>query len=109
VEQAKLNQELAKNSYEQQKQTIKQSVQKAKFDAVANYEIYLSALETQKSTALALDFAEKSYNAGKTTIFDLNVARNNSVNAQGSVAQAKYNYLFSVKLLNFYAGIPLSL
>lgn len=109
VEQSKLNEELAKNSFEQQKQTIKQNVQKAKFDTDANYEIYLSALETQKSAQLSLDFAEKSYNAGRTTIFDLNVARNNFVNAQGSVAQAKYNYLFSVKLLNFYAGIPLSL
>ncbi len=109
VDQSKLNEELAKNSLEQQKQSVRQNVQKAKFDADANYEIYLASLETAKSTQLSLDFAEKSYTAGRTTIFDLNVARNNYANAQGSVAQAKYNYLFSVKLLNFYAGIPITL
>ena len=109
VEQAKISENIARNTAEMQKQEVRQNVQKAYFDANANYEIYLSALESEKSAKLALDFAEKSYEAGRTTIYDLNTARNNYVNAQGSVSQAKYNYIFSTKLLNFYAGIPLSL
>ncbi|MBW8362480.1 MAG: TolC family protein [Kaistella sp.] len=109
VEQSKLNEEIAKNTFAQQKQQVLQNVQKAQFDAESNYEAFIAALETQKSSELALDFAQKSYEAGRSTIYDLNVARNNYANAQGSVAQAKYNYLFSMKLLNFYAGIPLSL
>ena len=109
VEQSKINEEVAKNTLQQQKQEVLQNVQKAQFDAESNYEAYLAATEAEKSSKLALDFAEKSYEAGRTTIYDLNVARNNFANAQGSVAQAKYNYLFSMKLLNFYAGIPLSL
>lgn len=109
VEQSKINEDIAKNNLEQQKQTVKQNVQKAQFDAESNYASYLAAEEAQKTSALALDFAEKSYNAGITTIYDLSNARNNLANAQGAVAQAKYNYLFSLKLLNFYAGIPLSL
>lgn len=109
VEQSKLNESVSKIALEQQKQTVRQNIQKAQFDADANYETYLSAVEAEKSSKLALDFADKSYAAGKTTIYDVNVARNNYANAQGSVAQAKYNYLFSLKLLNFYAGIPLSL
>lgn len=109
VEQAKINESIAKNNYEQQKFAIRQSVQQAQFDADANYEIYLAATEAEKNTKLSLDFAEKSYAAGRSTIFDVNIARNNYANAQGSVAQSKYNYLFSLKLLNFYAGIPLSL
>ncbi|HCM34948.1 MULTISPECIES: TolC family protein [Chryseobacterium] len=109
VEQSKLNESVSKIALEQQKQTVRQNIQKAQFDADANYETYLAAVEAEKSSRLALDFADKSYAAGKTTIYDVNVARNNYANAQGSVAQAKYNYLFSLKLLNFYAGIPLSL
>lgn len=109
VEQSKINEDIAKNNLKQQKQTIKENVQKAQFDAESNYESYLAAQAAEKSSKLALDFAEKSYEAGKTTIYDLSNARNNFANAQGSVAQAKYNYLFSLKLLNFYAGIPLSL
>ena len=109
VEQSKINESIAKNTLEQQKLAVRQNVQQAQFDVDANYEVYLSALEAEKSSKLSMDFAEKSYNAGRTTIFDLNIARNNFANAQGSVQQAKYNYVFSLKLLNFYAGIPLSL
>ncbi|WP_300673143.1 TolC family protein [Soonwooa sp.] len=109
VEQTKINQEIAKNNLELQKQDVKQNVQKAAFDADANYQTYVTSVEAEKSTKLALDFAEKSYEAGRTSIYDLNIARNNYANAQGSVAQAKYNYLFSQKLLDFYSGIPLSL
>lgn len=109
VEQSKINEEIAKNNLYQQKQVVKENVQKAQFDAESNYEIYLSSVEAEKSSALALDFAQKSFNAGLTTIYDQSLARNNLANAQGSVAQSKFNYLFSLKLLNFYAGIPLSL
>lgn len=109
VEQSKINEDIARTTLMLQKQEVLQNVQKAQFDAESNYESYLAATEAEKSSSLALDFAEKSYNAGKTTIYDLNTARNNYANAQGSVAQSKYNYLFSLKLLNFYAGIPLSL
>ncbi|KQR95265.1 transporter [Chryseobacterium sp. Leaf180] len=109
VEQAKINENVAKATFEQQKLTIRQNVQQAQFDTDANYEIYLAAVEAEKSTKLSLDFAEKSFGAGRSTIFDVNIARNNYANAQGSVEQAKYNYLFSLKLLNFYAGVPLSL
>ncbi|MEC5394637.1 TolC family protein [Bergeyella sp. RCAD1439] len=109
VEQAKINESIAKNSLLQQKQEVKQNIQKAQFDTENHYENYLAALQAEKSSALALDFAEKSYAAGRTSIYDLNIARNHYANAQGSTAQAKYNYLFSLKLLDFYAGIPLAL
>lgn len=109
VEQSKINEDIAKNSLLQQKQEVLQNVQKAHFDAESNYENYLAAVEAERSSKLAVDFAEKSFAVGRTTIYDLNIARNNFANAQGAVAQAKYNYLFSMKLLNFYAGIPLSL
>lgn len=109
VEQAKINEDIARNTLLQQKQEVLQNVQRAQFDAESNYEAYSAALEAERSSKLALDFAEKSFQAGRSTIFDLNIARNNYANAQGSVAQAKYNYIFSMKLLNFYAGIPLSL
>lgn len=109
VQQSKINEDLAKNALEQSKQDVLQNVQKAQFDAESNYEAYLAAIEAEKSSKLANDFAEKSFAAGRATVYDLNTARNNFANAQGSVAQAKYNYLFSMKLLNFYAGIPLSL
>lgn len=48
VEQAKINEEIAKNSLAQQKQAVKENVQKAAFDVNANYEKYLAAQEAEK-------------------------------------------------------------
>ena len=109
VEQTKINETLAKNNLEQQKFQLKQDIQQAQFNADSNFEVYTSAIEAEKSTKLALDFAEKSYEAGRSTIYDVTMARNNYANAQGSVAQAKYNYLFSIKVLDFYAGRGINL
>lgn len=109
VEQTKINETIAKNNLEQQKFQLKQDIQQAQFNADSNYEVYLAAIEAERSTKLALDFAEKSYAAGRSTIYDVTIARNNYVNSQGSVAQAKYNYLFSIKVLDFYAGRGINL
>src|SRR5690606_35110842 len=106
---SKINEDIARNNLEARKQEVLQNAQRAQFDAQSNYETYMAAQEAAESTRLALDFTEKSFAAGKSTNYDVNVARNNYANAQGSIAQAKYNYLFSVKLLNFYAGIPITL
>ncbi len=108
VEQTKIDETIAKNNLEQQKLQLKQDIQQAQFNADSNYEIYVSAIEAERSTKLALDFATKSYDAGRSTIYDVTTARNNYASAQGSVAQAKYNYLFSIKVLDFYAGRGIS-
>ena len=80
---------------------VQQNVQRAYFDANANYENYLAALEAEKSTKLALEFAEKSYEKGRATIYDLNNARNNYINAQGSVSQAKIQFYFQHETVEF--------
>lgn len=102
VEQAKINEDIAKNNLNIKKQELLQNIQKVYFDIENYYANYLYAIETHKSNELALDFAQKSYEAGKITIYDLNVALNNFINAQGTLIQMKYNYIFSQKVLNFY-------
>lgn len=104
IEQAKMQETLAENNYSQQKLLLKQEVKKAVFDANANYQNFVAATEVDKNSRLSLGFAEKSYVAGRISIYDLNVARNNEISAQSELIQARYNYIFSMKLLDFYAG-----
>ena len=54
VEQAKISENIAKNTLDQQKQSVKTRCTKAYFDANANYENFMAAVETEKSTKLAL-------------------------------------------------------
>jgi len=43
------------------------------------------------------------------TPVDYNAAKTQLLNAQSDMAQAKYEYVFKIKVLDFYRGIPLSL
>lgn len=102
VEQAKISEEIAKNNLNIQRQELLKNIQKVYFDLENHYQVYITAQETEKSTLLALEFAEKSYEAGINSIYDLNNARNNYINAQSSVVQAKYNYIFTKKIIEVY-------
>ena len=99
---ALINEDIALNNLSIQKQEVIQNIQKAQFNLESNYEVYIYAQEAEKSAELALSFAEKSYQAGKTSIYDFNIANNNYVDAKGASIQAKYNYIFSKRVLEFY-------
>lgn len=108
VEKAQITQSLAQNSLEQEKQTIRENVQEAYFNANSSYQAYVAAKESVRSSELSADFAQRSYEAGVLNIYDLNIARNNLVVAKSQMVQAKYNFIFRLKVLDFYAGRSLT-
>lgn len=103
VEQSKLYRDLANNEYAKATMQVRQNIQKAYMDATAAKKSLISAIASEKATREAMEYAEKSYQAGRISIYDLNIARNNKANALGSLSQAKYNFIFAQKLLTFYA------
>lgn len=107
VEKAKINQSLAQNSIEQQKQKIRDNVQEAYFNANSSFQAYEAAKESVRSNELSADFAKRSFDAGVLNIYDLNIANNNLAVSKSQMVQAKYNFIFRMKVLDFYAGIPL--
>lgn len=108
IEKAQISQSMAQNQMEQQKQIIRENVQAAYFDANSSFEAYEAAKESVRSNELSADFAQRSFDAGVLNLYDLNIARNNLIAAKAQLAQAKYNYAFRMKVLDFYAGIPLT-
>ncbi|MBA5629217.1 TolC family protein [Moheibacter lacus] len=108
VQKAQISESLAQNNLEQQKQTIRENVQEAYFNANASSIAFETAKESVRSSEISADFAQRSFDAGVLNIYDLNIARNNLVVAQSQMAQAKYNFIFRMKVLDFYAGIPLT-
>lgn len=99
---AVLNTEVVRNQ-------LRQSIQQAYADALASQKKF-SATKRQL-TALEQSYrnAEIRFNNGVINTFDYNVARNNFVRAQSDLIQAKYEYTFKLKVLDFYQGKPLSL
>lgn len=108
VEKAKITETFAQISVDQEKQKIKENVQEAYFNAHSSFEAYEAAKESVRSNEISADFAQRSFDAGVLNIYDLNTARNNLVIAQSQMAQAKYNFVFRRKVLDFYAGRSLT-
>jgi len=109
VQQAKISEKLQNNNLEQSKLILKQTIQAAYFDVSSSYQSFLAAKAASESTGLSFDYAQKSFDAGKIAIYDLNIARNNYFAAQSQMVQAKYNFLFKLRILEFYGGKPLKI
>jgi outer membrane protein len=57
----------------------------------------------------AFRYSEQKFTVGMVNAVDYNQAKTKLLNAQSEMAQAKYEYVFKTKVLDFYKGLPLSL
>ncbi len=76
----------------------------------------VSARERFTATTKALTAAEESframeirYNSGKATVFEYDQANTRLVSARSEQAQARYDFLFSARILDFYRGVRIDL
>jgi len=106
---AKNNLRAAELELENTKKTLYKEIQQAWFNAKTALEKYYASSETLKQSEIAYDYAEAKFNYGKSTVYEYNEARLNKLSAISNQLQAKYNYLFCVKILDFYKGDPLNL
>lgn len=84
------------------KQLIRQEVENAYYDCLANYQRYLTAKEALNSSNVALKYTQKSYEAGRSSIYDYNNSLSNFAQAQSDLLQSKYAYYFNKRLLDYY-------
>ena len=99
----------AQVNLDQTKQTLYKNIQQAYADAFAAIEDYESNTETVYSMQEAFNYTEERFNVGTVSSVDYNISKNNLTKAQSDLAQAKYLYIFYTKILDFWAGIPISL
>ncbi len=109
ISNAKINVMDAQVGLDQTKQTLYKTIQQAYADARAALDNYDSNLETVKSMEEAFNYTEQRYNVGMVSSVDYNVAKNNLTRAQSDLTQAKFLYIFNTKILDFWAGRPITL
>ena len=107
VARSKVAFERSKLAYSQQELTLERNVFTAYSDCKAAKESYQAALTTLKARELAMNYAKERYEIGMMNVFDYNQAQTTYVNAQSEVLRTKYDYIFRIKILEFYFGIPL--
>ncbi|MEM9868811.1 MAG: TolC family protein, partial [Bacteroidota bacterium] len=59
--------------------------------------------------SLAYDYAKERFAVGLMNAFDFGQAQAQLDNAKADVIRTKYDYIFRLKILEFYFGIPISL
>ena len=94
----------AEFNLDQSKQILYKAVQQTHSDAVAAFEKYKTSIEVVDSRQTAFDYSQEKLNTGMENTVDYNIAKNNLMKAQAELLQAKYEYVFTTKILDFYQG-----
>ncbi|MCB9264574.1 MAG: TolC family protein [Lewinellaceae bacterium] len=109
MERARLNALNTEVINRQQRQQLKSDVQRAIADARAARESYAAAGKSVDAAQAAFDNAEKRFQLGAINTLEYTTARNNLDRAQVDLIQAKYQYIFNLKTVDFYLGRPINL
>ncbi len=107
VKRARLNFENAKFAAQQTRNQVYQSIQQAHTDALAAKKRYDATQKSVLAFDEAYQYAEKRFNAGLMNSLEFLTATNNLTRTKIELLQAKYDYIFRIKVLDFYAGNPL--
>ena len=86
---------------------LRKEIEQAYYSADAAYEKYVSATKSLEAAREAFRYQEEKTAAGKSTIFDFNDAKTRMEKSESELVQAKFEFLFRSKILDFYAGRPL--
>ena len=107
VERSKVSLERSKIAVEQQNLDLQRNVYTAFADAKGALNAYESSVAALEARQGAYNYATEKYSVGLMNSFDFNQSQTLLTNAQSEVLRTKYDYIFKIKILEFYFGIPL--
>ena len=99
--------ERAKLQLEQDKLQLETDVSQAYVDVQGSFKSYEAAGKTVEARRTAYQYAQERYNVGLMNSFDYSQAQARLDDAEATLIQTKYDFIFRLKLLQFYYGIPL--
>jgi len=107
VERSKVSLEKSKIDLEQKSLDLQRNVYTAFTDAKGALNAYESSTVTLEARQQAYNYAKEKYDVGLMNSFDFTQAQTLLTNAQSDVIRTKYDYMFKIKILEFYFGIPI--
>jgi outer membrane protein len=109
ISNAKLNVLNYQLALETSKMDLYKSIQQAYADAKAARRKYLATETALVSMEESFKYTEGKYEVGLVNTVDYNIEKTRLTNTQSELLQAKYDYIFKIKVLDFYRGIPIKL
>lgn len=89
------------------KKTLYKEIQQAWYNAVAAESKFNSSVSAADANQESFRLMSEKFDNGKATAVEYNEAKQNLMKAQSDKIQAKYDYLFCTKILDFYKGQPI--
>ena len=109
INQAKIRKEEADLSLQQTKLNLDKKIQQAYADAVAALKNYNASEKKLKAQEEAFKYAEQKLNVGMLTTVEYNDTKKELTRAESDLLQAKYRFIYTTTVLDFYMGNPLTL
>lgn len=109
VQRAKLNAKNQKLINTQQRNQLKTDIQTALIQARTSKLAYYASEKAFQAANVAYENATKRFELGVINTLELNTSRNLRDRAELDLLNAKYQYIFNMKVLDFYMGRGLTL
>lgn len=106
---AKINALNSMYSLESAKKQLQKEIQQAYTDVTAAHKKYLAAKKSVTAGEESFMYVEQRFEVGLVNSVDFNLAKNNMARARSELVKAKYEFVFRMKILDFYRGIPITL
>jgi len=106
---ARIMHENAKLDLQSRKLTLYASVHQSYADALAALKKFNATQEALVSMEESFKYTEKKFEVGLVNTVDYNTSKNQLIATQSDLLQAKYDFIFKTKILNFYRGEPITL
>ena len=91
------------------KNLLRKDIEQAYTNAIAAFKRYVANQKAVISSKEAFRYTEEKFNVGMINSVEYNQSKNNLSTAQSDLLQAKYEYIFRTKILDFYNGQPIEL
>jgi len=109
VRQAKIGMETAKLNYDQEKLNLQKTIQQAYADASGAFRSYTAAKKQVSALQESFKYMDQRFSVGLATPIDFSDAKNKLAAAQSQMLQAKYEFIFRSKILDYYLGREIKL
>ncbi|MFT4673443.1 MAG: outer membrane protein [Saprospiraceae bacterium] len=106
IRRSKISLERSKLQLEQASLDLESNVYQAYVDAEGSRKAYEAAQKSVASQELAFQYAKDRYDAGATNAFDFSQSKLRYDTARVELNRSKYDYIFKIKVLELYFGIP---
>ena len=104
VQQAIINRELAAITVKETENALRQSIELAYNNVIAAAKTYTAATKQVSANEEAFRMVQQRHENGAATYIEYQVASNDLFSAKSGLARAKYTFILTKKVLEFYQG-----